>query len=503
MYRRKFNIFLMRNFVKFIVFILTIILANFSHAQIVKFERVYGGNGYDYGHSVAQTFDNGYIVAGATTSFGSGSTDTYILKTDSLGVPQWQKTFGGINIDQAFSIIETADSGFVIAGYTNSFGHGGYDMFVIKTDRYGDTTWTKTYGGSDWDFAYSIQQTTDQGFIITGGTYSYGNGNEDMYLVKINAIGDTLWTKTYGGMNEEEAKSVKQTSDGGYILTGFSKSYGDINGDFYTVKTNNIGDTLWTQKYGGAEEDAAFDVLESYNGEFIIGGKTKSFGAGNFDDLVIKYSTTGLLTYNNTYGGTDDDGINSIVESNGGRLAMMGYTYSYGFGLGTSEFLLYIENPYNGFHSGTFGGNKMEKAFSINNTKDNGYIICGNSTSYSNLDHIYLVKTDSNGISSANVVNIVTNINLITQHDSDFKIFPNPADDNIYLSINNKPILNKDAFTICIIDVLGRLQHQEIISNINFLEPLKINLDGLIEGMYFVNIEGKGFYFSQKMIIQH
>lgn len=493
----------MKTFVKSIAIILIILSSYFSDAQVVKFEKVYGGNGYDYGHSVVQTIDNGYIIAGATTSFGSGSTDAYILKTDSLGIPKWQKTFGGINIDQAFSIRETTDSGFVIAGYTNSFGHGGYDMYVIKTNKYGNTIWTKTYGGSDWDFAYSIQQTNDGGYIIAGGTYSFGNGNEDMYLVKINSIGDTLWTKTYGGLNEDEAKSVKQTSDGGYILTGFSKSNGETNGDFYTVKTDNNGNTLWTKYYGGTEEDAAFDVLESYNGEFIIGGKTKSFGAGNFDDLVIKYSTTGLVTYTNTYGGTDDDGLNSITESLGGRLGMVGYSYSYGFGLGTSEFLLYIENPYNGFHSGTFGGNKMENAFSINNTKDKGYIICGNSSSYSNLDHIYLVKTDSNGVSSANVINVVTDINSISHSKTDFKIFPNPADNTICLSINNDTIQHKSSISISITDILGRIQHQEVINNNAFSEPVKINTTELINGVYSVTIESKDFCFNQKLIIQH
>ena len=170
----------MKNFVKLIFFIFIICPSNYTIAQAVKFEKVYGGTGYDYGHSVAQTFDKGYVIAGATTSFGVGSTDAYILKTDSMGVVLWQKTFGGINIDQFYSIKETSDSGFVMAGFTNSEGNGGYDMYVVKTDKNGDSLWTKSFGGTNWDFAYSVEQTSDGGYIIAGATYSYGNGNTDI-----------------------------------------------------------------------------------------------------------------------------------------------------------------------------------------------------------------------------------------------------------------------------------------------------------------------------------
>src|ERR1035437_7667261 len=208
-----------------IIFLLILLIAfsNKSSSQ-VKFEQILGGTGYDYGYSVIQTYDKGYVFAGSTTSYGSGNSDAYILKTDSLGVMLWQKTFGDINIDQAYSIKETTDSGLVIAGFTNSFGYGGYDMYVIKTDKNGNAIWTKTYGGTNWDFAYSIEPTTDGGYIIAGGTYSFGKGNEDMYLVKTNSTGDTLWTKTYGGANEDEAKSVKQTTDGGYMTVGYSEN---------------------------------------------------------------------------------------------------------------------------------------------------------------------------------------------------------------------------------------------------------------------------------------
>lgn len=484
-----------------LLFIFVLFATNISKAQIVQFKKVYGSTGYEFGNSVCQTFDKGYAVAGSTSSAGNGSTDAYVLKTDSLGIYQWQKTFGGINIDQAYSIQETKDTGLIIAGFTNSFGQGGYDLYVIKTNRYGDTVWTKTYGGSNWDFGYSIEQTADSGYVITGGTYSFGKGYEDMYLVKIDPFGDTLWTKTYGGIKDEEARSVKQTADGGYIITGSTKSFGDNNGDFYTVKTNSVGDTLWTSILGGTQEDIAFDIIQRPTGGYLLGGKTKSSGVGNFDGILINMSPTGALIWNNLYGGTDDDGIHSITQTAGMRWGMAGYTNSYG--AGSSDFVLYIENPINNFHSTTFGGSSTETAYSIKNTKDNGYIICGNSASYSNLDHIFLVKTDSNGVASSTAeVTVITDMDTDVIKNNTYKIYPNPADEKVYLSFNGSASANNSSVTITITDMIGRMCYQKI-SRISTLEPIEIHTDNLNTGIYIIHMEGNTFSVKQKLIIEH
>ncbi|MBA3707085.1 MAG: T9SS type A sorting domain-containing protein [Bacteroidetes bacterium] len=493
----------MRSFDKKIILFIILLFAISTLQAQVKFRKVYGGSDYDYGYSVQQTFDRGYIVAGVTTNFGSGNTDAYILKTDSIGVAKWHYTYGGINIDRAYSIKQTIDSGYVIAGYTNSLGHGGYDMYVIKTNKYGDTIWTKTYGGANWDFAYSIELTTDGGYIIGGSTYSYGAGSEDMYLVKINSIGDTLWTKTYGGINDDEAKSVKQTTDGGYILTGSTKSFGALNSDIYTVKTTSTGDTIWTRQLNWTQDDFGNDVIQSYTGEYIIGGKTKSSGNGNFDGVIVTLTPGGSLFSAPTYGGTNDDGFNSIDESVDGRLAMTGYTYSYGSGFGTSDFVFYIENPYIGQKSGTFGGAKMDEAYCISETNDKGYIICGNTLSYSNLDHIYLIKTDSNGVSATSVNLVVTGFSSVIQSDNEFKLFPNPSNDAVHVSIYNKEVLDNASFTIHIIDVLGQEVYKETFSNNHSPEQIKINTNTINGGLYFVRIDAGGFSGNQKLLIRH
>lgn len=483
-----------------IYFLICLFSAQYAISQSVKFEKVYGGNGYDYGYSVTQAYDKGYVIAGATTSFGNGTTDAYMLKVDSLGAIKWQRTFGGINLEQSYSIKETADTNYIIAGFTNSFGFGGYDMYLIKTNRGGDTLWTKTYGGTNWDFAYCAEPTSDGGYIMAGGTYSFGKGDEDMYVVKLNANGDTLWTKTYGGTEQDEAKSIIQTSDGGYLLTGFSKSLGESNGDIYTIKTNSMGDTLWTKKFGGAEVDEAYDVLENtVAGEYLVAGRSKSVGAGNFDGVIIRYSTTGNEIYVPTYGGTDDDGIQSIDLSANGRLASAGYTYTFGFGMGTSEFYLYVENPFNGSHSGTFGGNKMEKAYCVSSTKDNGYIMVGNSTSYSNLDHIYLVKLDSNGVSSANVNNVITNINSFNEVELSVFLYPNPASNELNIRLESLPKNKK--YTLTINDVLGREYISTFIETSSSTDHA-INTSQLPSGVYLVKIQGDVINTCQRVVIQ-
>jgi hypothetical protein len=494
----------MNNTFKFSALLMAILMnCSIAFAQI-KFEKIYGGDGYDYAYSVIQMYDNGYAVAGATSSHGLGGTDAYVMKTDSLGIVKWYKTFGGINIDRFYSINTTADSGLIVAGYTNSFGAGGYDLLLVKLDKLGNQQWQKTYGGSNWEFAYSAQQTVDGGYIVSGGTYSFGAGDEDFYLVKTDALGDTVWTKAFGLNNEEEAKSVKQTSDGGYVMTGHTKSFGDLTGDVYTVKTDGNGDTLWTNVYQGLQSDLGYDILESYTGQFIIAGKSKSVGLGNYDGILLKLSATGANDILGSYcgttdGGTDDDGFHSICETAAGRFAILGYTYSFGFGQGTNDFTMYVTNPVNGFHYGSFGGTGSETGHCIRNTKDGGYIICGNSTSYSTLDHVYLIKTDSNGVSSANVISIDTGIKDSYANNSKINTYPTPASEYLTVDLSQ---LDANKLTVTIFNLLGEEVYHHEINNPSERKET-INVSNLTNGVYFITVYSETETYSKKIIVSH
>mgnify|MGYP000137820710 CR=1 FL=1 len=230
--------------------------------------KTFGGINEEKGKSVQQTVDGGYIIIGHTSTFGNGSEDTWLVKTDLNGNEEWNQTFGGSSSDYGHSIQQTTDGGYIIAGYTQSYGNGGADVWLIKTDSNGDSLWTKTFGGSSSDLGFSVQQTVDSGYIIAGYTQSYGNGGTDVWLIKTNSQGIEEWSQTFGGSEDDEAYSIQQTSDGGYILLGRTQSYGNGVADVWLIKTDSDGTEEWNQTFGGSENDYGFSVEQTNEGDF-------------------------------------------------------------------------------------------------------------------------------------------------------------------------------------------------------------------------------------------
>jgi len=220
---------------------LVALFTEYAHAQI-RFARTYGGTSGDRASSVQRTSDGGYIVAGYTYSFGAGGDDIFLIKTDANGNIIWAKTYGGTSYDYAYSVQQTSDGGYIVAGETNSFGAGLSDAFLIKTNASGNLQWAKTYGGTGYDYAYSVQRTSDGGYIVAGLTTSFGAGGYDVFLIKTDANGNIIWAKTYGGTSYDNAYSVQQTSDGGYIVAGLTNSLGAGSYDIFLIKTDANGD---------------------------------------------------------------------------------------------------------------------------------------------------------------------------------------------------------------------------------------------------------------------
>jgi hypothetical protein len=307
--------------------------------------KTYGGISYDNARSVQQTSDGGYIVAGLTSSFGAGNWDVWLIKTDANGNLQWAKTYGGTNYDYAYSVQQTSDGGYIMTGGTASFGAGNWDVWLIKTDANGNLQWAKTYGGTDDDYAYSVQQTSDGGYILAGVTSSFGAGSWHIWLIKTDAFGNLQWAKTYGVTGSDYAYSVKQTSDGGYILAGLTYSFGAGDDDIFLIKTDANGNIIWAKTYGGPGYDEDFSVQQTSDGGYIAAGYTRSFGAGWDDIFLIKTDANGNLQWAKTYGGTDGDYAYSVQQTSDGGYIVAGYTSS--FGAGGSDFFL-IKTDANG-----------------------------------------------------------------------------------------------------------------------------------------------------------
>jgi len=285
----------------------------------MQWNKTYGGLGSDVAWSVIQTGDGGYAIGGETSSYGAGSVDSWLIKTDSSGNAQWNKTYGGTNLDTCRSLIKTSDGGYALVGYTNSYGAGNLDFWLVKTDSSGNAQWNKTYGGTNYDIACSVVQTIGGGYAIAGYTNSYGVGSDDFWLVKTDSAGNAQWNKTYGGAGYDDAWSVIQTIDEGYALTGYTDSYGAGSTDVWLVKTNSIGNMLWNVTYGGITVDAAYSIVKTSDGGYALAGETKSYGAGGDDFWLIKLAGT---TYIRADGSVDPP--TAPIQRNGDLYTLTG-----------------------------------------------------------------------------------------------------------------------------------------------------------------------------------
>jgi len=378
-----------------------------------EWNRTYGGSSDDVGTYGQQTKDGGYIITGYTSSYGADAPfswlikvqhrgDLWLIKTDAEGQKEWDRTYGGLGKDLGFFVQQTKDEGYIIVGGKKSFWIiGSYDLWIIKTDAKGNVLWDRTFGGSGEDLGFSVQQTNDDGYIIAGYT-SFTNGKK-AWIIKIDSQGNKQLDMATGRA-DSEAASIGLTKDGGYIITGYTPSSGSGKEDVWLIKTNSKLHWDWLKTFGGPNRDLGLSVQETEDGGYIIAGLTESFGAGKGDVWLIKTDPKGDREWDRTFGGSNFDSGASVQQTRDGGYIVTGYntttidnvgSYSRLFNSDNIGRVWLIKTDSEGIElwNETFGGTRNDWGNSVQETQDGGYIITGVTESYgAGKEDVWLIK---------------------------------------------------------------------------------------------------------------
>jgi len=362
------------------------------------------GPAYGVGYSVQQTEDGGYVIAGTKYSYEPAllSQIVWLIRTDTNGYKVWDRIFGGPQSDVGYFVQQTSDRGYIIAGSTESFGAGGKDAWLIKTDADGNEVWNKTFGGSRNDWARSAQQTSDGGYIVTGSMYSYNAAHlsQMVWLIKTDANGNEVWDKIFGGPLDDWGNFVQQTSDGGYIITGATKSYGEGgNSALWLIKTDSGGNEAWDRTFSGPRDAIGYSVQQTRDGGYIVSGSKIPYSGGTGEIWLIKTDADGNKTWDKTFEGSGDDVGKSVLQTRDGGYIVIGSKASSGGG-SQSVWLIKIDDKGNVMWDRTFGESGWNEGKSVQQTSDGGYIITGSTYPYGSGGKgsiVWLIKADGKG----------------------------------------------------------------------------------------------------------
>ncbi len=445
--------------------------------------KTLGGNLGEQGYDVQQTTDGGFMVAGATYSFGAGNGDAWLIKTNSNGDTLWARTYGagGGSYEAAHSVYQTSDGGFILAG--SVFAGSSGNVYLVKTEANGVAEWTRTYGGGSTENAYSVMQTNDGGYIFCGDTRSFHSGfGSSVWLVRTNSNGDTLWTKVYGGSSYQGGYSVKQTTDDGFIVTGSYNNGAPNSTDVWLLKTDANGDTLWTKTFGGIDSQEGHDVLQTNDGGFLIAGTQSWSGI-----WLIRTNSTGDTLWTKTYPGSLERG-NCLSQ-----------TPDNGFVITGSDIngdLLVVRTDQNGaiLWSSTYGGSNADGGSAVVPVNGGGYIVCGSteSSGAGNAD-IWLIRLDSDG--SVSVDEQISTVNQFQLNQN----YPNPFNPSTKISWQ---ISVGGHQTLKIYDVLGN----EVVTLVDEYKPagsyeIDFNAIELNSGVYFYKLISGTYSETRKMML--
>jgi len=412
----------MRQKFTLIIITLMVITGTALSQPTVQWQKSLGGSKGDISNSMALTNDGGYILAGQTASSNGdvtgnhGGADYWIVKVNNTGNIEWQKSLGGIAYEEAYSVKQTSDNGYIIAGGSKSndgdvTGHHGTDSskadyWIVKLNSAGVIEWEKSLGGTGNEIAKSVQQTSDGGYIVAGssnstdGDVTGNHGGKDYWIVKLSGTGTILWQKSLGGTADDDAFAIEQTPDNGYIVAGGSSSVdGDVTGnhgarDYWIVKLDSNGNIGFQKSYGGSNDEAALSIKVTTDGGYSVAGRSASSDGdvsgnnGQEDYWLLKLNNIGTIKWSKSFGGSDNEEANSIQQTSDGGYIVAGFTASDDFTVDSNHnkltpdaWLLKLNSAGVIQWRKCYGGTETEDATQVFETADKGYVFAGVSNS--------------------------------------------------------------------------------------------------------------------------
>lgn len=492
-------------------------LCLYAQTPSIEWQKTFGGSNNEEVFDIEATLDGGYITTGYTGSsngnvtINHGLNDIWVTKLDNSGNIQWQKTYGGSGTDSGYKIQQTTDGGYILIGYTTSTdgdvtnNHGEEDLWILKLDASGNIQWQKTYGGSDNEEGLDIQQTNDGGYIAIGSTSSIDGdiminyGQRDMWVIKLDNLGNTQWQKTYGDVYNDNGSQIRQLSDGNYIVSGTYNFFSTDTSDFWILKLNTSGAIIWQKTYGGSSREYPYDIQLTNDDGYILVGYTQSIDGdiignhGQGDVWLTKLNSSGSIEWKKTFGGTLSDYGEAIKQTLDGGYIIAGNAQSNNGDVtgnhGSADFWVIKTDALGNIQwQKTIGGNSFDVARAIIQISNGTYIVAGGTFS-ANGD-----VTENKGLNDAWIVKLKTE-QLSTQENnikSTISLYPNPAKDHVYL--DNLP----GRTTVSMTDMSGRKLFTQKYTD----RKISINTTQFISGIYMIQVEHQGeLILSEKLII--
>lgn len=458
---------------------------NYSPAQTIKFNHTYGDMPYNYGRRIIETNDKGFMMLGNVSSV-EGNSNIVLIRIDSTGVIIFQKTLGDQLLYWANDFIRTSDKGYLIAGLTLINPEKGYDMLLIKTDSNANMIWEKSFGGEGWDIANAVKETKDNAYLIAGQTYSFGAANENMYVIKTNTDGDTIWTKTFGGDSTDYATSLEIMYDSTYLIAGATNSFGFGNFDGYVLNLDKNGDTIWTKTYGEDNEDIIYSIKQTPDSGYVFAGYTKSYGADLPTTWLMKYDKNESLMWKMPEP-WDINGIERVFYNvnldDSANFLLTGYAiYS-----GKKDLIFYKFNRYwNFICSFTRGSIKDTEGFQAIQTGDKGYVMVGSLEGQGlGVSNIYVTKI-GNDCSFSNTDEHILSVKAPSNYKQTYiaRLFPTVSEGKYCVSFNE---ISNITYKVAVYNLLG----QEILKD--HFTPSDgslyfFDISNNTDGAYFVEI---------------